>query len=178
MRQRFRSASRTAKTAIILFFTMVAAASAYYVYVSTTGGEGTGSNKLGTVEPGENQVNEHLPITVAFGPGLKPGGREPLALEWKNTTSTPHQVYRWTTTFIVSEPQEKEGCSPAFFKVEGGEHEWAALVEEGHITHKELIIPPNGTLKSEGLELVFLDNGQNQNACSGAEITLHIVSEP
>jgi len=163
------------RTTVVLMLTIATAAFGYYVYELVSGGEGSGSSKLGTIAAGEHEKVEKLPITVTFSQGLKPGQLEPITLEWTNATPTASDLRKFTATPSVSEPQAAAGCESSWFKVQGGTGEWGNITSFGEAS--ELIpIPAHGKLVSAGLELVFKETGTNQSACSGATLTIKVVS--
>jgi hypothetical protein len=163
------------RTTVVLMLTIATAAFGYYVYELVSGGEGSGSSKLGTIAAGEHEKVEKLPITVTFSQGLKPGQLEPITLEWTNGTGTASDVRKFTAMPSVSEPQAAAGCESSWFKVQGGTGEWGIITSFGEAS--ELIpIPAHGKLVSAGLELVFKETGTNQSACSGATLTIKVVS--
>lgn len=168
MRQRMTKRSIFAALAALLI--VVSAASAYFLFFES--GHGTTSPaKIGLVQnTGELGLGGTIANTLT-----EPGQVAEVSVQVTNSSSQPQRISKMTATPVVDEPYLKEGCKPEWFTVTSGGIEGERL--QAGLTTSDSIPIGTSTLPQH-LNLHFLEEETNQNACSAAQVQLALTSTP
>jgi hypothetical protein len=182
----FFTASRRRRFFAIAATPLVIATAAFGYWLATQIiGEGSGSNKVAKGTP----TTETIPVSVSF-PELKgPGQPVPIEITINEglIKKEPMVIDRAVVSFTNS--KESEGCSDSWFTLS---HFQEGTVGGSHYKESELfgaglatpiIIKPNGEgearLSGAGAEVELKNEPEVlQSACEGAELHVHVKTEP
>lgn len=144
---------KRALTTLFAVFALAIAGAAYAYFTST--GSGTGTASVGT----SSSLTLHGTVTST----LYPGTSSPVTFTVDNPSSGSERVGTISLASVTADA-EHSGCKVSAFKMS------PVTVNQvfGHGNGQE--VHATGTLSMENTE-------ENQDACQGAELTLHLSSE-